>query len=310
MEIKRYDNFDKEYEMAKYFIGDSANSDEVKEYIIKKWQEEFGDQKPSGTHFAEFYHKLRTENIDGILIMNTLDELNINESKEEEKSVNNIVSDIKLNLKLVSTFGFGIGAFVPIVSSLMENMDISSIELSKQTIVLLTLTAISIIYIDEKAKGKEKDIMIKDSKSMLEELRMNGIGDGIVKKVINCLKSTKKIFNFFGRHIGSVIGNFMDMFAYTAIMFPIMNGLTRIIDKFDLNIDTMPQNITMLLTGFGTIIAKHGLIYLLKFIKNKLNINKETVEEIEKEIETPTIKKISSFGDAETSTEGDLIKED
>ena len=49
-----------------------------------------------------------------------------------------IVSDLNLNFRLVATFGFGIGAFLPIVTQLMKNMDLSSVDLTKETLVLLT----------------------------------------------------------------------------------------------------------------------------------------------------------------------------
>lgn len=236
----------------------------------------------------------------------------LTESKEEDLSIlRKIVSDLNLNFRLVSTFGFGIGAFLPIVNQLMKNMDLSSVELTRETIVLLTLTAISIIFLEEKKpKDPEEEAqLIKDSKSMLEELRMKGIGDGIVKKLIKCLKSAKNIFKVIGKHLGAVVGGFMDMFAYSAIMVPIMTTLSSVINKFDLNLDTMPQNFLMLATGVGTIIAKHGISYLLKRLKGKLKISDKVEKEIETEIETPTITKVTRFGDGDSNQSGDLIKE-
>jgi hypothetical protein len=222
-----------------------------------------------------------------------------------------IVSDLNLNFRLVATFGFGIGAFLPIVTQLMKNMDLSSVDLTKETLVLLTLTAISIIFIEEKKpkNSEEEAQLIKDSKSMLEELRMKGIGDGIVKKLINCLKSTKSIFKIIGKHLGAVVGGFMDMFAYSAIMLPIMTTLSSVINKFDLNLDTMPQNFLMLTAGVGTIVAKHGIAYILNKLKGKLKISDKIEKEIESEIETPTITKITRFGDGDSNQSGELIKE-
>ena len=222
-----------------------------------------------------------------------------------------IVSDLNLNFRLVATFGFGIGAFLPIVTQLMKNMDLSSVDLTKETLVLLTLTAISIIFIEEKKpKSPEEEAqLIKDSKSMLEELRMKGIGDGIVKKLINCLKSTKSIFKIIGKHMGAVVGGFMDMFAYSAIMLPIMTTLSSVVNKFDLNLDTMPQNFLMLTAGVSTIVAKHGIAYLLNKLKGKLKISDKIEKEIESEIQTPTITKVTRFGDADSNQSGDLIKE-
>ena len=45
-----------------------------KDYIIAKFKERFAGKKPSTQEFAELYHDLRTEGVDGILIFDTLEE--------------------------------------------------------------------------------------------------------------------------------------------------------------------------------------------------------------------------------------------
>jgi hypothetical protein len=223
--------------------------------------------------------------------------------KFEEK----IIRDLKLNASLITTFGAGIGSFYPIVEKLMTNMNVSSIELTTDKVVLLTIAAISIIYLEEK-KSKNEDVLRKDCKSMLEELKMMGIGNGIVKKLIEALKSIKNIFSIIGKHIGAVVGGFMDMFAYTGLLIPVMNGIMYIIGKYDLTMDTMIQNFVGLGIGVGTIISKHGIIDIIDRIKDRFTINKNKVAS---EIETPIIQKIGDvqFGDSDISQDGDLIKE-
>ena len=53
----------------------------------------------------------------------------IKESESNNKDYNSVlkkvVSDLKLNINLISTFGFGIGAMCPIVENLMKNKNIS-----------------------------------------------------------------------------------------------------------------------------------------------------------------------------------------
>jgi hypothetical protein len=92
-------------------------------------------------------------------------------------------------------------------------------------------------------------------------------------------------------------------------MLPIMTTLSSVINKFDLNLDTMSQNFLMLTAGVGTIVAKHGIAYLLNKLKGKLKISDKIEKEIESEIETPTITKVTRFGDADSNQSGDLIKE-
>lgn len=228
---------------------------------------------------------------------------NLNYKKFEEK----IVRDLKLNASLITTFGAGIGAFYPIVEKLMKNMNISSIEMTPDRVVLLTIAAISIIYLEEK-KSKNEDELRKDCKSMLEELKMMGIGNGIVKRLIEAMKSIKNVFSIIGKHVGAVVGGFMDMFAYTGLLIPVMNGIMYVIGKYDLTIDSMINNFVGLGIGVGTIIAKHGIIDIIDKLRDKFPINKNKVAS---EIETPIIQKIGDiqFGDSEVSQDGDLIKE-
>ena len=45
-----------------------------KDYIIAKFKQRFAGKKPDAQEFAELYHDLRTEKVDGILIFDTLEE--------------------------------------------------------------------------------------------------------------------------------------------------------------------------------------------------------------------------------------------
>jgi hypothetical protein len=141
---------------------------------------------------------------------------------------------------------------------------------------------------------------------MLEELKMRGFGNGIVKKLMKSLESVKNIFLIIGKHLGAVVGSIIDMFAYTSLLIPIMNGIMYIINKYDLNIETLPQNFLGLAMGVGTIIAKHGIVEIVNRIKNRFPINPKEVLD---DIETPAIQRFASFGDSEEEQDGDLIKE-
>jgi len=235
-------------------------------------------------------------------------ESSINESdidKPNFKSVQDkIVKDLKLNFRLVGIFGAGIGAFYPIVQKLMINTP--NITVDSESVVLATMCAFTIIYLEE-VKSKNIKNLTKYSKSLLEELRLRGIGDLTVKKVIKALKSIQNIFRLIGKHIGVVVSVFVDMFSYTSILIPIMNGVLSIIGKYDLNLDTIIQNFIGLGVGIGTVIAKHGIIDILNRLK--LYIDKKKVID---EIETPVIQKFGdkTYGnksDAETNSE--MIKE-
>lgn len=324
MKIQRFNDYVLEEQMVEDFIvsfngliNEESNLDNASQEIIDKFKQKFGNNIPSSQEFADFYHELRTSGVDGILIFNTLDPyMRETEDKYGDGSLidsykrveRKVISDLKLDSKLVLTFGTGIGALYPVVERLMKNMNIQSIEVNIETVVLLTIASVTIVYLEEK-KGitiEEREKLTKDSKSMLEELRMRGIGDGIVKKVIKALNSIRNIFSTIGKHIGAIIGGLIDMFAYTSILIPIMNGILFLINKYDMTPDSVIQNFFSLGVGVASRIAKHSLTELIGNLKNKLNIDKDKVIG---EIETPVIQKFSNYVDQEPEQDGDLIKE-
>jgi hypothetical protein len=104
--------------------------------------------------------------------------------------------------------------------------------------------------------------------------------------------------------MGAAILNIVDMFEYTAIFVPILNGIMYVIGKYELNVDTMIQNFIGLGMGVCTIISKNGIKYIL----NKINgVNKKVILN---EIEPPAIQKFNNFGNINgDEQDGDLIKE-
>jgi hypothetical protein len=240
--------------------------------------------------------------------INSFDGL-ITESDETEykKVQKRVISDLRLNGNLSLTFGTGIKAFYPVVDKLMTNMKISSIDITADKVVLLTICAFTIVYLEEKKfkDGQEEEILTKDSKSMLEELKMMGIGNGIVKKVVKLFKSITNIFTIIGKHLNTVTKGFIDMFAYTAILIPIMNGILYIIGKYDLSVDTFLQNFAALGIGVGTLIAKNGIISIIDKLKDKISTKDK--KEIVDEVDTTVIKKVSDF--ITEPTDGEMINE-
>ena len=93
------------------------------------------------------------------------------------------------------------------------------------------------------------------------------------------------------------------MFAYMALFVPIINGFHSIIGTYNLNIETLPGNLYSLGIGLATIIAKHGISYIISKIKGKYKFNKKILSEIE----TPIIHKIGNYPDDKEKNE--LIKE-
>lgn len=224
----------------------------------------------------------------------------ITESNTHTSIMKSVLDDLKLNTELVLTFGAGLGTFLPLVQNLLTNM---KLEANANSALLLTVCAFTIIYIEEKKckDGAQEDLLVKDSKSMLEELRMHEIGNGTVKKVVKLFKSIMGIFNLIGKHIGKIVETFVDMFAYASILVPIMNGLAYLVGKYELTIDSFIFNISGLAMGIGTIIAKHGIMFILKKLKLKDTKKKEIIDEVD----TSVVQKLSDFN----PKDGEMINE-
>lgn len=288
------------------------------EEILARYKDKFGNKKPTNQQFADFYHQLRTGGYESDLIFDTLEgvlppeeeDLPFSEAGSSFKRIEKkVLSDLKLDTKLVFTFGAGIGALYPIIQKMMENLSLSSIEMTRESTVLLTIACITIVFLEEKksSSSEEADKLTKDSKSMLEELRMRGIGDGLVKKVIKSIQSLKNVFSVIAKHTGAMIGGIIDMLGYTAILIPIMNSILWIIGKYEMSVDTVSQNFFSIGVGIASRIAKHGLVELIGKLKGL--ISDKTKGEIIDELETPIIQRFSDIRDQEDEQAGELIKE-
>jgi hypothetical protein len=236
-------------------------------------------------------------------------------NKQSYKSIiKKTVEDLKLNASLVLTFGTGLSVMIPLVSKLVENMKLK-IDLNPETVVLMTITAVTIAYIEENKQmhEKKKMEMEKDAKSMLEESKLRGVGNNIIKKLVKCIKSIGNLFKILFKNSRHVVNGFFDMFGYSSLVVPVINAILYMIGKYDLNLETLPANFLSLGVGVTTIAAKHGLNYLIDLIKDKLKLNKADILKGINDIDDPILKKYPhpEYIDTEYDEEGEeeLIKE-
>ena len=91
--------------------------------------------------FNEYNFQIESAN----LFVNSL-QSKINESEETglKHLAKKVLSDLNLNVSLALTFGSGISACYPIVEKLMKNTGIESFNLSKESVLLLTITSLTI----------------------------------------------------------------------------------------------------------------------------------------------------------------------
>ena len=110
------------------------------------------------------------------------------------------------------------------------------------------------------------------------------------------MKITPEIIN--------VVNGLIDMLAYTSILIPAMNGISAIVGKYDLTIDTLIGNAAAISLGVMTFLTKYGFDWLVKRFKNKFGFDT-------KNLDVPTAVKPFDIIDTEDDNLGDnkLIKE-
>lgn len=237
------------------------------------------------------------------------DTINESDKVNHDFITKKIINDLRLNAQLALTFGPGLKAMFPVINKLVTNMNLN-IDLNAETVVLMTIAGVTIAFIEEHKESHGKKFE-KDAKSMLEELKLRGVGNGIIKKIVTCIKSIGNIFKILFKNKRHVINGFFDMFGYTALVIPIINAILYMVGKYDMNLDTLPSNFLSLGLGVTTLSAKHGLNYLIDLLKDKLKLNKKDIFSGVNDIDDPILKKYPhpEYIDVEEYDDSKLIKE-
>ena len=282
--------------------------------------------------------------VDSLLAVSEGKSSNANAKIEDyENEFRKIKDDLGLNSRLIPTFGFGIAGFYPIVDSIMR---LEGFEISKRSIVLLTLAAISIIIIGNgKKKDKkspadvERDLVVDDiNVKVLQELNQTvspnaSTGESpVLKKVVDIIKSfhnsfwskifkgelkntltgfkskLKSTWDSVKSGFNQAAGGLIDMLAYTAMLIPVMNVLDNAINNFP-DLFKTAQILPENLLAFA---AGIGVVVskhgIAKIVSKFGDIEDE--QEIMDEIETPIIQNIAHYKDFNSDSEPPLIKEE
>ena len=258
----------------------------------------------------------------------------INESDDKDTQIDSILkklsNDLRFNYGLVFTFGVGVRAMYPIVEGLIKN-GVLKVEPTMENIVLVSIAALTITYLEESknkvgdpevpcdCKSKSKDCkncggtgMIKsvvtkqDARTILEELKLRGIGNGIIKKMAECFKFLGNILKDLFKNTPYIVNGLIDMLGYTSILIPAMNGISAIIGKYDITMDTLIGNTSAIVLGISIFLSKYGFDWLVNKFKNKFGFNT-------KGLDVPTAVRSYDIVDSDTDQEtlggNKLIKE-
>ena len=285
---------------------------------------------------------------------NSFDSINESKKTSKYKRVQNselkklksaVKGDIHLNFGLIVSFGAGIGALYPIVDSLIS---LTGPSVDTRTVVLLTMAGVYMIVQGEMKDVEEKKVITSETKVILEELKLagfpnvatgtkDGSDNSVLNKIVKVLKSIKKIFNSIKGYVEragltnmlrrastNTTSGFADMFAYTAMLAPIMNSINAVIEFSHMDLNSFVANTAIFIAGIAAIIAKHGANFFVSKMKNFFNLGTEEQEEIKNEIEEEIKNKsrnsnfpnsrrpnIKRFSDINNDIEGhEIIQED
>ena len=203
-----------------------------------------------------------------------------NEFKNYQSIAKKLAKDLKFNIGLILTFGTGVKLMIPIVQNLIDNSSLS-IEMNTENLILLTITVVAITYLEEtsnnvgdeiNSSGNKSIVTKRDAQTLLEELKMRGIGQGIVKKLVSVFSVIGKFIKIVFRGTPYVLNGLLDIFGYTSLMIPFTNAISLFIGKYDLTIETITGNLLSLSIGVGAIISKRGVSWLVDKLKKSLNL--------------------------------------
>ncbi len=186
------------------------------------------------------------------------------------KLQNKVVTELKLDLYFMTTFGMAITALYPLFDSLVRTGEITT-SVSSTNVVLLTLCALSILFKESQSDINKMIVVIKE-KNLSE----------ILDKIINTIKNVSKLFNVISDKVGKTITGLVDMFSYTALFIPFLLGLLDVIKLYELDFSEFDQIMTdpkgasiSASIGLLTISMKHIINFLMKKI-TRTSKNKKT----------------------------------
>jgi hypothetical protein len=165
----------------------------------------------------------------------------IGEMNKNHSDYENIIRNLNLNKPIDDLDDNIIIYFSNIISNLIKNINIEDRD---NIISLLTICTMSIIYMNEILPNDVK--LRKDIKSMLEELKLGGVGNGIVKKIIKCFDSIKIIANTLSN---KKINTYSELFNNSELCQKLSNAVNSMIEKYKLDLDSLPDKFNGLKSG-------------------------------------------------------------
>jgi hypothetical protein len=155
----------------------------------------------------------------------------------------------------------------------VDNLLINSgISVDDDISYLATICSLTIMYIDEIKDKDKQNILIKESKSLLEELYMGGVSQNSIKGIIESIKS---IINL----VKLIKGNF-NVWDIDNKDIIIINSIVVIIDKYGLNLDTMSKNFIGIEVGVKSTHTKNAIWDIINSISPDIKVNSKKLKNL------------------------------
>lgn len=212
--------------------------------------------------------------------------MNVSDSYDykDNETLKNIFTKLNINPGIEDSLKNLINPSYNIVEKIMNNSSLN-VELTADNLNLLNISVLMVYYLEAFKSGFIKDVkpyenselLISDIKNLLEELKLSGIGNGIVKKIVECFKSISEIVKEL---LSNSENDIECIFCIDdSKLTTILNAISLMIDKYKFNIENF--------NNLHSELSSMGISYLVNKLNKKLNLGMEEqpIEEPKEQIE-------------------------
>jgi hypothetical protein len=186
-------------------------------------------------------------------------------SGDEMGTLERTMKDLKIQLKFVGTFGFGISGMFGMAKDLLEG---KYPVLSETDITLIFLAAMVYMGVDA----------VDDVKKVFKMVNDRGLKKYITQTV-DTLTDFKNIAIKVGEKAGFVISSLTELLGYTILLTPILDATTKLINEESLDIVTLGMYLKSALLSVGIFYVRNVFNNVIKRLR-RFTDDEETSDEM------------------------------
>lgn len=213
--------------------------------------------------FSEY--SLIFEMIDNLIIsLTTINEKSNYKSNIFSKHKDKLLSEYDIDMSVLGKFSDKLNMFIPVVSKLIENSN--KIDCDEEESVMASICTFYVICLEhESYSGKNEEKLTQISKNLLEELKLRGIGNGVIKKIIKSLQSIKDLISFIFSQNDKNIDTFSKLIEIDNLE-KMLKAVFDVIEKNNIDFNNCPNEFLNIIGGIGSVISKEGMDKIIKSI--------------------------------------------